>query len=123
MTSQLSILNFVRLVRDVIGEDLLEKFFMEVSRYDLVVSKILQGRVGIDTPLCIKLIHISIQFVESMIFFPLPEISRKSTEHIYRLVYMHYARACKNLNFRSTPNIAGFERAVKSFNKRKESKA
>lgn len=107
----LSVISLIKIVKEFVSPD---RFFLQLSTNSLSVGKTLQGWNGIDTPLCVKLIHLAYNYCERKEFEKIISFSDEKVKKIYEKVFSIYESACQKIPFLSfVPNIKGLEKIVK----------
>lgn len=114
---RLSTLEIMRVVFSVVGpvgksSAGYQKFVSEVMGCGLIVGDEYAGWSGIDSKLCVVLIHLAVEHSKEDTF-ELPSFTKKVVSRVYALIYLEYEKACRGMGLSFVPCMKGLSTILK----------
>lgn len=107
---KLSTLELLRAVASIIPE--YQQFVAEAARCDFIAGEEYAGWNGIDSKLCVILIHLAVEHSKGNTFL-LPSFTKKTVSAVYALLYLEYEKACRDAGLSFAPCIKGLSTILK----------
>ena len=90
-----------------------QKFITEAVKCGFIAGDEFDGWKGIDSKLCVILIHLSIEHVKNRNTFELPSFTKKVVSNVYSMIYTEYEKACQEMRWTFVPCIKGLSTLIK----------